>query len=311
MDADHSRPQRRQVESRACPGKGRHLHVVWAGPSRGPFKAILDTPISRTGVVGQQRAVVSGWDSVQPPAAAAAPDGSIHALISGQKVPSTTDPNSGLNEAVGPAAGGSARMRSASPDHRPFERRRRCRGACERSARQRLALRGLAALPDRRRSFDAAAKRHATGAGREPRHRGGPGKRRGGHRLPERRERHRLLPSRRPEPGGAAGDARGEDGCALDCRAHTRRRRLQRVCARWDEGAAPSLRWQGEVGAGAQGRPRADGRRRRRSRRQAVGLLRQRADDVCHPHEQGGWGFRARAGAEVAIRHRAVLPARG
>ena len=67
-------------------GKDGTLHVLWAGPTRGPFTAIYDTPVSRAGVVGQQRAVVSGWNSVQPPAAAAAPDGSIHVLISGQKV---------------------------------------------------------------------------------------------------------------------------------------------------------------------------------------------------------------------------------
>ncbi|MGH3129143.1 MAG: hypothetical protein ACRDPX_14570 [Gaiellaceae bacterium] len=85
-------------------GRDGTLHVVWAGPSRGPFTAIFDTPVSRAGVVGQQRAIVSGWDSVQPPAAAVAPDGSIHALVSGQKVLSTTDPNAGLNEAVGPGA---------------------------------------------------------------------------------------------------------------------------------------------------------------------------------------------------------------
>lgn len=85
-------------------GKDGTLHVIWAGPNRGPFKAIYDTPISRAGGVGQQRTVVSGWDSVQPPAAAVAPDGSIHALISGQRVLSNTDPYAGLNEVVGPGS---------------------------------------------------------------------------------------------------------------------------------------------------------------------------------------------------------------
>jgi hypothetical protein len=83
-------------------GKDGVLHIVWAGPNRGPFTAIFDTPVSSGGVVGQQRAVVSGWNSVQPPAAAVAPDGSIHALVSGQKVPANTDPYAGLNEVVGP-----------------------------------------------------------------------------------------------------------------------------------------------------------------------------------------------------------------
>jgi hypothetical protein len=83
-------------------GKDGQLHVLWAGPARAPFTAIFDTPISPAGVVGQPHAVVSGWNSVQPPAAVAAPDGSIHAVISGQKVNSNTDPYAGLNEAVGP-----------------------------------------------------------------------------------------------------------------------------------------------------------------------------------------------------------------
>ena len=78
------------------------LHVLSAGPARGPFSAILDTQISPAGGVGNPQAVISGWNSVQPPAAAVAPDGSIHAMISGQKVNSNTDPYAGLNEAVGP-----------------------------------------------------------------------------------------------------------------------------------------------------------------------------------------------------------------
>lgn len=80
------------------------LHVLWAGPARRPYTAILDTPISLAGKVGKPQTVVSGWDSVQPPAAAVALDGSIHAVISGQKVPAPTDPFSGLNEAVGPGS---------------------------------------------------------------------------------------------------------------------------------------------------------------------------------------------------------------
>ena len=85
-------------------GKDGALHVLWAGPARGPFTAIFDTPISPAGAVGKPQAVVSGWNSVQPPAAVAAPDGSIHVLISGQKVLATTDPYAGLNEAVGPGS---------------------------------------------------------------------------------------------------------------------------------------------------------------------------------------------------------------
>ena len=85
-------------------GKDGALHVLWAGPARGPFTAISDTRISPTGAVGKPQAVVSGWNSVQPPAAAAAADGSIHVVISGQKVLATTDPYAGLNEAVGPGS---------------------------------------------------------------------------------------------------------------------------------------------------------------------------------------------------------------
>jgi hypothetical protein len=78
------------------------LHVLWAGPKFRPYKAIYDTPISPAGAVGKAQTVVSGWESVQPPTAVAGPDGSIHAIVSGQKVPSNTDPNAGLNELVGP-----------------------------------------------------------------------------------------------------------------------------------------------------------------------------------------------------------------
>ena len=69
-----------------------------------PVTAITDTQISPAGVAGQKSAVVSGWNSVQRPAAVAAADGSIHVLISGQKVLATTDPYAGLNEAVGPGS---------------------------------------------------------------------------------------------------------------------------------------------------------------------------------------------------------------
>ena len=83
-------------------GKNGALHVLWAGPARGPFPVITDTQISPAGVAGAKNAVVSGWNSVHVPAAVAAPDGSIHVLISGQKVNSNTDPYAGLNEAIGP-----------------------------------------------------------------------------------------------------------------------------------------------------------------------------------------------------------------
>lgn len=85
-------------------GKDGTLHVLWAGPARAPHSTIFDTPISPAGKVGRPQAVVSGWQSVQAPAAATAPDGSVHVLISGQKVQSNTDPFAGLNEAVGPGS---------------------------------------------------------------------------------------------------------------------------------------------------------------------------------------------------------------
>jgi hypothetical protein len=85
-------------------GKDGTLHVLWAGPSHRGFTAISDTPVSPSGVVGKPQAVVSGWNSVQVPAAVASPDGSIHALISGQKTVSNSDPYAGLNEAVGPGS---------------------------------------------------------------------------------------------------------------------------------------------------------------------------------------------------------------
>lgn len=85
-------------------GKNGVLHVLWAGPSKRGYTAIYDTPISLSGAVGKAQAVVSGWVSVQPPAGAAAPDGSIDAVISGQKTNANDDPFSGLNEAVGPGS---------------------------------------------------------------------------------------------------------------------------------------------------------------------------------------------------------------
>lgn len=83
-------------------GKNGTLHVLWAGPLRRGFTAISDTPISPSGAVGKPQAVVSGWNSVQVPAAATAADGSIHAVISGQKTLSNSDPYAGLNEVIGP-----------------------------------------------------------------------------------------------------------------------------------------------------------------------------------------------------------------
>lgn len=80
------------------------MHVLWAGPGHRPYTAIFDTPVSPGGSVGQPRAVVSGWDGVQPPAAVAAADGSIHAVISGQQTPSNSDPYAGLNDVVGPGS---------------------------------------------------------------------------------------------------------------------------------------------------------------------------------------------------------------
>ena len=80
------------------------LHVFWAGPSRAPLTAILDTPVSPSGAVGNPKPVVSGWNGVHTPAAVTAPDGSIHLIVSGQKLGSSDDPNAGLNEIVGPGS---------------------------------------------------------------------------------------------------------------------------------------------------------------------------------------------------------------
>jgi hypothetical protein len=85
-------------------GRDGTLHVLWAGPARGPYKSILDTRVSPAGVAVGAQPVVSGWDTVQPPAAATGADGSIHVLVSGQKVLANTDPYAGLNEVVGPGS---------------------------------------------------------------------------------------------------------------------------------------------------------------------------------------------------------------
>jgi hypothetical protein len=78
------------------------LHVLWAGPNRNPLTAIYDTQVSPSGVVGGPKPVISGWQSVHAPAAVTLADGSIHMIVSGQKLNSNTDPNSGLTEIVGP-----------------------------------------------------------------------------------------------------------------------------------------------------------------------------------------------------------------
>ena len=85
-------------------GKDGRLHVLWAGPSRAPYKGIYDTAISPAGAVGRPQAVVSGWNGVNPPAAAVASDGSVHAVISGAKVGGQNDPYDGLNDAAGPGS---------------------------------------------------------------------------------------------------------------------------------------------------------------------------------------------------------------
>jgi hypothetical protein len=85
-------------------GKDGTLHVLWAGPRKRPFPAIMDTPISPKGAVGRAKTVLSGWEGVNSPAAVATPDGSIHAVVSGQRTPSGNDPNAGLNDVVGPGS---------------------------------------------------------------------------------------------------------------------------------------------------------------------------------------------------------------
>jgi hypothetical protein len=78
------------------------LHVLWAGPNRAPFHAILDTPISPNGRVGAAQTIVSGWSGVNPPTAAASPAGQVFGIISGQVTGLSTDPFNGLNLATGP-----------------------------------------------------------------------------------------------------------------------------------------------------------------------------------------------------------------
>lgn len=80
------------------------LHVLWAGPRNNPYTAIFDTPISPAGKVGRTQTVLSGWVAVHAPAAASAPDGSIHLIVSGQKASSNNDPYAGLNEVTGPGS---------------------------------------------------------------------------------------------------------------------------------------------------------------------------------------------------------------
>src|SRR5262245_25683330 len=83
-------------------GKDGKLHVLWAGPNRAPFHEILDTTITAAGKVGTPQKVLAGWSGVNTPTAATAGDGSIHAIVSGSKVGTQSDPTNGLNEVVGP-----------------------------------------------------------------------------------------------------------------------------------------------------------------------------------------------------------------
>ena len=142
------------------------LHVVWAGPNRGPFTAIFDTQISRQASSGSSvPSCRAGTAFSLPPPLSPRTARSTHS-ISGQKVPSNSDPYAGLNEVVGPGswklgahAFGTYQITVPSNAEVGVARARK------RPARQRLALGCFAALPDRRRSLDAAAEHHAAGAG--------------------------------------------------------------------------------------------------------------------------------------------------
>jgi hypothetical protein len=85
-------------------GKDGTLHVLYGGPGRAPYTAILDAPISPSGAVGAAEQVLSGWSAVHPPDAVTAPDGSIHTIVSGARVGTIGDPTSGLNDIVGPGS---------------------------------------------------------------------------------------------------------------------------------------------------------------------------------------------------------------
>lgn len=80
------------------------LHVLWAGPGRIPYTAIFDTPISPSGALGQSQTVIAGWAGVHAPAAVVAPDGSVHALVSGGEKYVFGNPHIGINELTGPGS---------------------------------------------------------------------------------------------------------------------------------------------------------------------------------------------------------------
>src|SRR6476659_3911067 len=48
-------------------GKNGTLHVLWGGPKRRHYSAILDTPIKPSGAVGKKQTVLKGWLGVNPP----------------------------------------------------------------------------------------------------------------------------------------------------------------------------------------------------------------------------------------------------
>jgi hypothetical protein len=80
------------------------LHVFWSGPAKIPWTAIYDTPVSPGGAVGQAKPLLEGWKAVNAPAAAAAPDGSIHVVVSGARTNEPQDTTVGLNDFVGPGS---------------------------------------------------------------------------------------------------------------------------------------------------------------------------------------------------------------
>ena len=195
-----------------------------------------------------------GGTSVQPPAAAAGRDGSIHVLISGQKVNSNTDPYSGLNEAVGPgswklgprAFGNFQLTVSSAADVSTAMLPGGDLVSAWRSATTMLFQRGVDS------SVQPQVITPANDLVELPCDRRGREDRRGRRRLRQRQDPLRLLPPSPAEPRRPEGHARSEERRPL---AHgpDRRRHLHRLQPGRQEGLAASLRSAAPVRAGAEG----------------------------------------------------------
>ena len=248
--------------------------------------------------------------SVQPPRAAAAPDGSIHALISGQKTNANNDPFSGLNEAIGPgswklgpkAFGRSSITVASNADVAAGILKNGQLVSAWQSAASLLFQVGVDPntqpqdiTPPNLGDSPVLAVDPRTGAAVIAYHGVKDGQNYFRQIAPSVGQPQAIPGSKGDGPTIAARSAGGvftafvEGGRVVLYQLGGKARKVP-----MPKGARVLT---ASVAAGPDG--------------QALGLLWRRAEDVCHPVEPARLGLGARAGAEVAAEDGAVLPARG